>query len=130
MCFHRIQLAFLMLFHPIPIKVKHRRMAILHSLMCLSDIFTALMGCTIDVGEEMMHNEELLHIAEKTNNSFLMQQIIVGQMYIACYFRNYCTVVDFGEKYRMLSPKMGVRRALDVFRVFFEGIGKWKWLLK
>lgn len=105
-------------------------MAILHSLMCLSDIFTALMGCTVDVGEEMMHNEELLHIAEKTNNSFLMQQIIVGQMYLACYFRNYCSVVDFGEKYRMLSPKMGVRRALDVFRVFFEGIGKWKWLLK
>jgi hypothetical protein len=39
-------------------------------------------------------------------------------------------VVDFGEKYRMHSPKMGVRRALDVFRVFFEGIGKWKWLIK
>ncbi len=78
----------------------------------------------------MKHNEELFHIAEKTNNSFLMQQVIVGQMYIACYFRNYSSVLDFGEKYRMHSREesnMGARRGLDVFRVFFEGICKWKW---
>ena len=87
------------------------------------------MGCTIDAGEEMKHSEELFHIAEKTNNSFLMQQLIVGQMYLACYFRNYSSVVDFGEKYRMHSREK-LRGALDVFIVFFEGICKWKYLLK
>jgi hypothetical protein len=98
--------------------------------MCLSDIFTALMGYTIDVGVEMKHSEELFHIAEKTNNAFLMQQVIIGQMYLACYFRNYRSVMDLSEKYRMhMRSNMGVRRGLDVFRVFFEGICKWKWVV-
>jgi hypothetical protein len=101
----------------------------MNSFMCLSDIFTALTGCTIDAGEEVKRNEEIFHIAEKTNNLFLMQQVIIGKMYHACYFRNYSSVVDLGEKYRMHTREqfdMGVRRGLDVFRIFFEGICKWK----
>jgi hypothetical protein len=95
--------------------------------MCLSDIFTALMGHSLDAGVEIKTSDELFHIAEKTNNSFLMQQVITAQMYLACYFRNYPSAMDLGEKYKMhMRSNMGVRRGLDVYRIFFEGICKWK----
>lgn len=105
--------------------VKHKRKAILHSLVCLSCILEGLMGCTIDIGENIMNENELVATAEKTNNVFLMQQIIIGQMYLACYFKNFTSVVELGKKYRTQTQaqwNMGVRRPLDVYRVFFEGI--------
>ena len=105
--------------------VKHKRKAILHSLMCLTCILEGLLGCTIDIGVNIMNENELLATAEKTNNVFLMQQIIIGQMYLACYFQNFTSVVELGKKYRTQTQaqwNMGVRRPLDVYRVFFEGI--------
>ena len=108
------------------IKVERRRQPILHSLMCLSNICTALMGSTIETGEDMKCNEELLQIAEKTKNGILLHHVIIGQMYIDCYFRNYKSVANFSEIYRRMKRNNGERRALDVFYLFFEGICKWK----
>lgn len=105
--------------------VKHKRKAILCSLMCLSCILEGLLGCTIDIGENIINENDLLATAEKTNNVFLMQQIIIGQMYLACYFQNFTSVVELGKKYQTQTQaqwNMGVRRPLDVYRVFFEGI--------
>ncbi len=109
-----------------PIKVKQRRKTALYSFMCLSNMIAALRGCAIDNGEEMKDNAELLQIAEETNSSFLMHHVYIGQMYLNCYFRNYSSVVDFGEKYRTTRRNIGERRAIDVFHVFFEGICKLK----
>jgi hypothetical protein len=82
-----------------PIKVKQRQKTALFNLMCLSYLSTALRRCAIDNGEEIKDNAELLQIAEETNSSFLMHHVYIGQMYLKCYFWNYSSVVDFGEKY-------------------------------
>jgi len=83
------------------------------------------MGCTVDIGKKMKQNEELFQIAEKTKSSYMLHHVIIGQMYIDCYFRNYTRVVDYGEKNRTMRINFGERRVLDVFHVFFEGICKW-----
>ena len=92
--------------------------------MCFSNICTALRGCAIETIEEMKDNAELLLIAEETNNSFLLHHILIGQMYLDCYFRNYSAVLDFGEKYRITRRNNGERRSLDIFHLFFEGVCK------
>jgi len=108
------------------IKVERRRQPVLHSLMCLTNICTALMGSAIETGEDMKCNEELLQIAEKTKSGVLVHHVVIGQMYIDCYFRNYLSAVNFSENYRTMRRNIGVRRVLDVFYLFFEGICKWK----
>ena len=108
------------------IKVERRRQPVLHSLMCLSNICTALMGSTIETGEDMKCNEELLQIAEKTKSGALVHHVVIGQIYIDCYFRNYMRAVNFSENYRMTRRNIGEIRVLDVFYIFFEGICKWK----
>ena len=106
------------------IKVKHRRKTGLYSLMCFSNICTAFRGCAIETIEGIKDNSDLLLVAEETKNSFLLHHILIGQMYLDCYFRNYSAVVDFGEKYRITRRNKGERRALDIFYSFFEGLCK------
>lgn len=106
------------------IKVKYRRKTGIYSLLCFSNICTALRGGAIETTEGIKDNSDLLLIAEETKNSFLLHHILIGQMYIDCYFRNYTSVVDFGEKYRITRLNNGERRALDIYHLFFEGLCK------
>ena len=111
-------------FTHIIIKVKYRRKTGIYSLLCFSNICTAFRGCAIETTEGITDNSDLLLIAEETKNSFLLHHILIGQMYIDCYFRNYTSVVDFGEKYRITRQNKGERRALDIHHLFFEGLCK------
>lgn len=96
--------------------------------MSLYNIWIAFTGIAIDTGEEIKSNEELLQFAEKTKSSFLLHHVVIGQIYIDCYFRNYTRVISFGENYRIARRKgFGERRALDIYLMFFDGICKWKW---
>ena len=97
--------------------------------MSYFDAANALVGnrysYSIDAGIEMKNNEELYQIAQQTQNSYLLHQVIINQMYVHCYFREYLTVAGFGEKYRMhTGMNTGARRLLDFYVIFFEGICK------
>ena len=106
--------------------MKYRPQPVLHEYMCLYNTWTAFTGITIDTGEEIKRNDELLHIAEKSKSSFLLHHVVIGQMYIDCYFRNYTSVTRFGEYYRIARKGIGERRAYDWALAFFDGICKWK----
>mmetsp|Transcript_30022 Transcript_30022/g.49186 ORF Transcript_30022/g.49186 Transcript_30022/m.49186 type:complete len:227 (+) Transcript_30022:1316-1996(+) len=84
---------------------------------------TAFIGnedsCGIDAAIELKTNNELFQIAEHTQNSLLMHNVIINQMYVHCYFREYLPVTDLAEKYQMSTR---AKRVLDFYFVFFEGI--------
>ena len=98
--------------------------------MSYFDAVTDLIGngdsCSIDARIEMKTNKELYQIAEHTQSTYLMHHVIINQMYVYCYFREYLCVTDFAEKYRRVHTGMntGTKRVLDFYSFFFEGICK------
>ena len=107
-------------------KAKYKRFSVLVGLMTCFNTATAFIGnedsCGIDATIELKTNNELFQIAEHTQNSLLMFHVIINQMYVHCYFREYLPVADLAEKYQMSTR---AKRVLDFYFVFFEGICKW-----
>lgn len=68
---------------------------------------------------EMKTNDEIYRIAEQSQNSYLIHHVMLNQMHLHCYFREYLAVVHLAEKYE--STKKG-KRALDFFPIFYEGL--------
>mmetsp|Transcript_26892 Transcript_26892/g.57652 ORF Transcript_26892/g.57652 Transcript_26892/m.57652 type:complete len:1336 (+) Transcript_26892:116-4123(+) len=106
---------------------KHKRINVLHSLMSYYDAVTALIGngdsCSIDSRIEIKSNKELYHIANQTQNNYLMHHVIINQMYVHCYFKEYLAVANLGEKYRTHTEmNNGAKRVLDFYQIFLEGI--------
>ena len=87
---------------------------------------TAFIGnedwCGIDATIELKTNNELFQIAEHTQNSLFMHHVIINQMYVHCYFREYLPIAVLAEKYQMSTR---AKRFLDPYCFFFEGICKW-----
>jgi len=63
-------------------------------------------------------NEEISRIATQTKNSFLLYHVLMNQMSINFYFREYAQVIEIYEKNEII----GVKRIIDFMRVFFVGI--------
>jgi len=106
---------------------KRKQIGILHSAMSFFDTVTRFIGnrdsCGIDARIVMMTNKELYHIAEDTENSYLMHHTLLNQICMHCYFREFSDVAVLAEIYREQSGlKNGTKRLLDIMFVFFEGI--------
>lgn len=81
---------------------------------------TNLMGndqTNIDSRIELKSNSELHSIAEN-GNSYLLQHILIIEMHVHCYFREYTLVVGLAKKY----DATGTKRVLDFFHAFYLGI--------
>mmetsp|Transcript_26788 Transcript_26788/g.64273 ORF Transcript_26788/g.64273 Transcript_26788/m.64273 type:complete len:1395 (+) Transcript_26788:24-4208(+) len=102
---------------------ERKRIGFLHSAMSYFDGYTALIGnedsCSINAGIEMKTNKQLKQIAEQTQNSFLMHQVTVNQMYIHCYYREYLSCASLAENYHIIQT---AKRTLDFMVIFFLGI--------
>ena len=63
---------------------------------------TALVGNNIvGVEIEMKTNKELCQLAEKTHNSHLMHQLIVNQMHVHCYLKEYLSCTKLAEEHHI-----------------------------
>jgi len=104
---------------------KHKRIGVLITTMAYFNTVTALIGnadsCGVDPSIGLKTHSEIFQIAEHTQNAFLMHHMIVNQMYVSCYFRQYLSVAVVAEKYGM---KTQAKRVLDFYFIFYQGIGK------
>ena len=89
--------------------------------MAYFNTVTALMGkeesCGVDPSIGLKTPKEIFQVAEHTQNHFLMHHVIVNQMYVHCYFREYLHVANLAEKYGM---KTQARRILDFYIIFYQ----------
>mmetsp|Transcript_3115 Transcript_3115/g.6865 ORF Transcript_3115/g.6865 Transcript_3115/m.6865 type:complete len:754 (+) Transcript_3115:1916-4177(+) len=103
---------------------KHRRINVLRSLMSCFNATIALIGngdlCSLDDTKiEMKSNEDLYEIADQTQNTYLMHNLIMAEIYVHCYFRDHISSIKLVERCRVTSSS---KRLMDFYCVFFEGI--------
>lgn len=95
------------------------------STMAYYNSVTALTGkedlSGIDAAVQLKTNEELLRIAEYTQNSYLTHHVVINQMYVYCYFRKYLPLATLAEEHLTRTQE---KRILDFYFVFFQGICK------
>mmetsp|Transcript_13357 Transcript_13357/g.25522 ORF Transcript_13357/g.25522 Transcript_13357/m.25522 type:complete len:320 (+) Transcript_13357:3099-4058(+) len=102
---------------------KHKRISALHSSMAYLNAYVALIGnkdtCALDAGIQVQTNDALYQIAEETQNGLLLHQVILTQLVVHVYFREYLPCVILAEKYDI---KRKATRSFDIFMIFYTGI--------
>jgi hypothetical protein len=101
---------------------KHKRLSFLYCSMSYFDAYTALIGNEISCGIgqiQLKTNKELFLLAKQTQNNYLMHQVILNQIHVHCYFREYSLCASLaGERKVSQTPK----RTFDFFLAFYSGI--------
>jgi len=79
-----------------------------------------LIGNTaLDAGIEMKTNKELYEIGKQTQNSKLVHQVMLNEMHVYCYFREYLLCAQLAENHH--NPE-AAKRTLDFMVDFYAGI--------
>ena len=78
-------------------------------------------GLNIGIEIEMKSNKRLHQIAQQTQNSYLMYQIILNSMNAHCYLREYLPCANLIDEYQTLRS---AKRAYEFQYVLNSGIGE------
>ena len=93
------------------------------------DAVTTLIGngdsIVFDGKIERMSNKELILMAKETKNMHVLHHVLMNQMCLHCYHREYMLVNEYAEEYKRIVADAGTKRALDVVHPFYWGIGQY-----
>jgi len=102
---------------------KHKRISALRSSMAYLNAYAALIGnkdtFALDADIQVQTNDTLYQIAKETQNGLLLHQVILTQMFVHVYFREYLPCVILAEKYDI---KRKATRSFDIFMMFYTWI--------